>query len=1251
MRAELVVKGRSLTGTSDLTLLAPLIPGLVPSLDSITYRTRTKRLLDLLQGGRSSLHEYSIYRPLSDAVERVAAIHSFRIAVLEPENKVMLAVTFDGTWESYIRVLWQKVGSLLDIIFCNTQDYVNSHDAGFEAWAGWVHRVQVETSFYYSTHGLTVPDVAYLRAEEMIHRNPPGNESQDLLAVQHSVQTAESIGWEASQTTTPGGLETLRQGLQALAVLFRLTDTYLPGTKDGDVLKRASRDLLQEFIPVAYSTRLPPQVAAQMEARFLRQLNWLNSADWDAQARPSPVLPDKAATDMYSVLQAGILKPYEKITHGCLLLIAVDDPAAGALLLDRLMSMVTTEQTRPAPGGLVVNVGVSYEGLRALGLSEEQLAFFPQEFREGMEARASMLGDFRANHPRRWNLPRRNWGAFSDGTRVQMSAVHLAVQLRIGSTSQQFDPAVTDHPLHSTIKQLVNQPDLVTPLDGVRLLHVQAMQRMLNVDGKPVEHFGFADGIKDGDSGSDPVFDSAQRGEVYRNQVQLGEFLLGHDTQSDVAEPPRTEREAEKDEWLRDGSFLVVRKLSQRPDVLHNLLVDASTPQLGRDVLLAKMMGRWQDGRPVVAPHVTNNDFNYEQDAAGAACPFHAHIRRSNPRPPDPDQIVFGPPSLPGGRQPRLMRRGMSYGPPYAWPAPKTQAAPDNQERGLVFMAYNASISEQFEVVQRWITGGNSAGGHSRQSDPFLGVPDIGEQRLYRFEHDGIAQRMRLDAAPAVDEEPQPLVRLEWGIYLFTPSLRALSKLRASAAACRRVAPVWSAEEGEAAVCKLQEIERDQGAQAAKLAWKAALEDPEEQRKFRSAGIWASIRERHGGVLRTPYGVIVADRKLVMQVLRDSSRFTAAGYAERMADSIGEIFLGLDAGDDGRYEAQSKVTDEAISAIDEAEAFALAMAFTKQTLDRFMEGERRVAQARKLPRWQLDLDVKEVSDRVLAMLCQEWFGLPADEKGGVIVPGSWRWDWRDDQPPIYPVQYTAPSRYIFQPWPNDDVQRYGNNMGMALTAAIGRFIGPHRAAGTVPQTVGASPGPARLAKAILGAFPGPENDALTARTFSGALMGMLPTIDGNFRLSLNEWLTDGTFWALRAAWADKGDGESDFQKAQRLLSRPLWQAMQLRPSPEIVWRRSKVDGHELGGVELRTGDVMIVSLVSAAHQCLATGLSDVSMVFGGDRKAPGGQATHACPGRLAGTGVLLGMLSALLSVKETLRPSPVPLAFSFEGQA
>ena len=45
MRTELLVKSRSLTGSSGLTLLAPIKAGLVPSLDTLSYKTRVKRLL------------------------------------------------------------------------------------------------------------------------------------------------------------------------------------------------------------------------------------------------------------------------------------------------------------------------------------------------------------------------------------------------------------------------------------------------------------------------------------------------------------------------------------------------------------------------------------------------------------------------------------------------------------------------------------------------------------------------------------------------------------------------------------------------------------------------------------------------------------------------------------------------------------------------------------------------------------------------------------------------------------------------------------------------------------------------------------------------------------------------------------------------------------------------------------------------------------------------------------------------------
>ena len=50
-----------------------------------------------------------------------------------------------------------------------------------------------------------------------------------------------------------------------------------------------------------------------------------------------------------------------------------------------------------------VTLGFTWNGLRALGVPEEALArTFPEEFRQGMAARAAILGDTGRNHPDNW---------------------------------------------------------------------------------------------------------------------------------------------------------------------------------------------------------------------------------------------------------------------------------------------------------------------------------------------------------------------------------------------------------------------------------------------------------------------------------------------------------------------------------------------------------------------------------------------------------------------------------------------------------------------------------------------------------------------------------------------------------------------------------------------------------------------------------------------------------------------------------
>ena len=49
-----------------------------------------------------------------------------------------------------------------------------------------------------------------------------------------------------------------------------------------------------------------------------------------------------------------------------------------------------------------VTVAFTWNGLKALGLAETSLATFPEEFKQGMPARADVLGDTGANHPDNW---------------------------------------------------------------------------------------------------------------------------------------------------------------------------------------------------------------------------------------------------------------------------------------------------------------------------------------------------------------------------------------------------------------------------------------------------------------------------------------------------------------------------------------------------------------------------------------------------------------------------------------------------------------------------------------------------------------------------------------------------------------------------------------------------------------------------------------------------------------------------------
>src|SRR5436190_19170331 len=85
--------------------------------------------------------------------------------------------------------------------------------------------------------------------------------------------------------------------------------------------------------------------------------------------------------------------------------LSFDTPAGGrawlAELLDKVQS-ASDAQASMDESDRWVTLAFTWNGLRALGVSEESLARFPDEFREGMAARADILGDTGTNAPEHW---------------------------------------------------------------------------------------------------------------------------------------------------------------------------------------------------------------------------------------------------------------------------------------------------------------------------------------------------------------------------------------------------------------------------------------------------------------------------------------------------------------------------------------------------------------------------------------------------------------------------------------------------------------------------------------------------------------------------------------------------------------------------------------------------------------------------------------------------------------------------------
>lgn len=449
-------------------------------------------------------------------------------------------------------------------------------------------------------------------------------------------------------------------------------------------------------------------------------------------------------------LQGNILRGYRfKRVRYLMLEVVNRRTACGFLALaaeggNEFVPTITRERQWAAPGpDRCFNVGLTFHGLKALGLSPADLAAFPADFREGMAHRATKIGDVGTSAPGFWAAP------FNEPDRI-----HLVASIYANSENV---------------------------LDAVQVQASHAFNILGTRDGRAQPNdevfFGYRDSI------SQPKFDAAhdrdQEG-VSEPSDPLGTLFLGHPSLHDSV-------------WfggrnpgvlLKNGTFNAFRVLEQDCNGFEDWLTEAATllhehDLAGhlldleapwwkteglnlhgalRELVAAQMCGRWRNGTPfesspespTLPENVSLTNFDYNMVSR---CPVGAHMRRCNPRGGPIVQRM-------ANYTRRLVRRGMPYGPPVD---PMT---PDNHKRGLLGNFIGASISAQFEAIMSdWLNLGLQHPDITGSNDPLLGANCPKTSWFDIRLRDGSS--FRLYGLPR-------FVHPRGGAYLFLPSLPAI---------------------------------------------------------------------------------------------------------------------------------------------------------------------------------------------------------------------------------------------------------------------------------------------------------------------------------------------------------------------------------------------------------------------------------------------------------------------------------------------
>jgi Dyp-type peroxidase family len=405
-------------------------------------------------------------------------------------------------------------------------------------------------------------------------------------------------------------------------------------------------------------------------------------------------------------------------------------PAGGRAWLAAILETVHSVQAMRASVDKEkrwVTVAFTWNGLRALGVDDASLATFPEEFRQGMVARAEMLGDTGTNHPNNWS------GGLASPN------LH-AILILFARDSEERARCVSEHEkliAHCTGVEVLSTLDLeaVPPFNYVH------------------DHFGYHDRLSQPviqDSGDVPTPGSGE-------PLKAGEFILGYpDENGPGPSLPQPEILA------RNGSYMAYRRLEEHVGKFRDFLREHGKTPDQQELIAAKLMGRWRSGAPLVlapekddpalgADPQRNNDFNYKQkDPHGYAVPLGAHVRRMNPRDTATNM-----------NRRRMIRRGATYGPALPEGAPD-----DGVERGIAAFIICASLIRQFEFAQNVWANDKNFHELGNERDPIIGTQD----GTLEFKIPKRPIRKKIMGIPA-------FTTVRGGAYFFLPGLRALRYL------------------------------------------------------------------------------------------------------------------------------------------------------------------------------------------------------------------------------------------------------------------------------------------------------------------------------------------------------------------------------------------------------------------------------------------------------------------------------------------